>query len=149
MDEVLKVSNELNLNVKNDLNINSNFMKVKSYAGIFRILYNGTYLNQSNSERALNYLSKAEFSKGIRAAIPSEILVAHKYGTRDVFDAQGKLKNIQLHHFGIVYHKQKPFILGIMTRGGDLPSREQIIYDLSKLTYEEVESFCKSNGLDN
>ena len=56
MDEVIKVSNELNLDVRNDLNINSNFMKVKSYAAIFRILYNGTYLSRENSEKALNYL---------------------------------------------------------------------------------------------
>ncbi|MFY8108473.1 MAG: serine hydrolase [Bacteroidia bacterium] len=149
MDEVIKVSNDLNLDIKNDLNINSNFMKVKAYAAIFRILYNGTYLNKVNSEKALIYLSKSEFSKGIRAAVPSNILVAHKYGTRDEFDAKGNSFNIQLHHFGIVYHKQKPFLIGIMTRGGKKEIREKIIYDLSKLTYDEVESFCNKNGLDN
>lgn len=149
MDEVIKVSNDLNLDIKNDLNINSNFMKVKSYAAIFRILYNGTYLNKVNSEKALTYLSNSEFSKGIRAAVPSNILVAHKYGTRDEFDAKGNSFNIQFHHFGIVYHKQKPFLIGIMTRGGKKEIREKIIYDLSKLTYDEVESFCNKNGLDN
>ncbi len=149
MDEVIKVSNDLNLDIKNDLNINSNFMKVKAYAAIFRILYNGTYLNRGNSEKALTYLSKSEFSKGIRAAVPSNILVAHKYGTRDEFDAKGNSFNIQLHHFGIVYHKQKPFLIGIMTRGGKKEIREKIIHDLSKLTYDEVESFCNKNGLDN
>jgi beta-lactamase class A len=149
MEEIIKVSNELNLDVKNDLNINSNFMKVKSYAAIFRILYNGTYLNKVNSEKALIYLSKSEFSKGIRAAVPSNVIVAHKYGTRDEFDAKGISTNIQLHHFGIVYHKQKPFLIGIMTRGGKKEVREKIIYDLSKLTYDEVESFCNKNGLDN
>ena len=149
MDDVLKVSNELNLEVKNDLNINSNFMKVKSYAAIFRILYNGTYLSKENSEKALNYLSNSEFSKGIRAAVPSNVIVAHKYGTRDEFDTKGNSTNIQLHHFGIVYHKQKPFLIGIMTRGGKKEIREKIIYDLSKLTYDEVESFCNRNGLDN
>lgn len=149
MDEVIKVSNELNLDVRNDLNINSNFMKVKSYAAIFRILYNGTYLSRENSEKALNYLSKAEFTKGIRAAVPMDVQVAHKYGTRDEFDSKGNSTNIQLHHFGIVYHKQKPFLIGIMTRGGKKDVREKIIYDLSKLTYDEVDSFCKKNGLDN
>jgi beta-lactamase class A len=145
MEEVIKVSNDLNLDIKNDLN----FMKVKSYGAIFRILYNGTYLNKVNSEKALTYLTNSEFSKGIRAAIPSNVLVAHKYGTRDEFDAQGNRTNIQLHHFGIVYHKQKPFLVGIMTRGGKKEVREKIIYDLSKLTYDEVESFCNKNGLDN
>ena len=149
MDEIIKVSNELNLDVRQDLSINSNFMKVKAYAGIFRILYNGTYLSKENSELALNYLTKSEFSKGIRAAIPNDIIIAHKYGTRDEFDANGKSVNIQLHHFGIVYHKEKPFLLGIMTRGGDKSKREKIIFDLSKLTYEEVDHFCKVNGLDN
>jgi hypothetical protein len=137
------------LGIKNDLNINSNFLKVKSYAAIFRILYNGTYLNKENSARALTYLTKLEFSKGIRAAVPADVLVAHKYGSRDEFDAKGNSTNIQLHHFGIVYHKQKPFLIGIMTRGGKKEVREKIIYDLSKLTYDEVESFCKKNGLDN
>ncbi len=149
MDDVIKVSNDLNLGIKNDLNINSNFLKVKSYAAIFRILYNGTYLNQINSEKALTYLSKAQFSKGIRAAVPADVLVAHKYGSRDEFDSKGKANNIQLHHLGIVYHKEKPFLIGIMTRGGKKEVREKIMYDLSKLTYDEVESFCKKNGLDN
>ncbi len=149
MDNVIKVSNDLNLDIKNDLNINSNFMKVKSYAAIFRILYNGTYLNRENSEKALTYLSKAEFSKGIKAAVPADVLVAHKYGTRDEFDSKGNAINVQLHHFGIVYHQQKPFLIGIMTRGGKKEVREKIIYDLSKLTYDEVNSFCNKNGLDN
>ncbi|MFY8020701.1 MAG: serine hydrolase [Bacteroidia bacterium] len=149
MEEVMKVSNELNLDVKNDLSINSNFMKVKSYAAIFRILYNGTYLNKVNSEKALNYLTKSEFSKGIRAAISSDVVIAHKYGTRDEFDKNGKSVNVQLHHFGIIYHKNKPFLMGIMTRGGAKEVREKIIYDLSKITYQEVDDFCKRNSLDN
>jgi hypothetical protein len=38
----------------------------------------------------------------------------------------------------LVYHPQKPFILGIMTRGSSLKVKEDIIYDLSKITYDEL-----------
>jgi beta-lactamase class A len=136
-DAIQKVEHDLNIYIKADYTEFTNFVSVIAYAGFFRILYNSSYLNREMSEKALEFLSKSSYKEGLRKAIPDSIGVAHKYGKRDL-KTQGGVETLQLHHFGLVYHPQKPFILGIMTRGSSLKVKEDIIYDLSKITYDEL-----------
>ena len=115
------------------------FMSAKSYSYFFRILYNASYLNRVMSERALALLGKADFSKGIKAGVPSGILVAQKFGERTVL-----LKNNptpvtrELHDCGIVYSPGHPYLLCVMTEGSDFDKLSSIIRDISKMVYEEV-----------
>lgn len=122
---------------------NTNFIRVKDYASIFRILFNCTFLNKEMSVKALTYLSQAHYPKGIRSAIPREIPVAHKYGIRDIELNGSKVKGYQLHHFGIVYYPNKPFIIGVMTRGKNEEISNKIIHDLAEITYREVDRQMK------
>ncbi len=145
MDKVAETEKDLNLAIGDDFDINTNFVKVKSYAATFRILYNASYLNAEMSELALSYLCNSKHSGGIRAAIPTAYNVAHKYGERDVFDSKGKRQTLQLHHFGIVYYPNKPFLIGVMTRGSNKEAKEKIIRDLSRITFENVEKQAKNN----
>ncbi len=147
-EAVQKVEADLNIRIKPEYTELTNFVTVKNYAGFFRILYNASYLNQKMSQKALAYLSKAEYNEGIRKAIPDTIMVAHKYGKRDLHKAGDKLESIQLHHFGLVYYPGKPFILGIMTRGSNLVQKKRIIYELSKITFEEVDKQTKNASYD-
>ncbi|MFY8190684.1 MAG: serine hydrolase [Bacteroidia bacterium] len=137
---VMKVIDELNMHVGAKFHETTSFVTVKAYAGILRILYNASYLNKEMSERALNLLTQATYNKGIRAGIPAHIKVAHKYGKRDETLIGGKLHNLQLHHFGLVFHPKKPFILGIMTRGADVETKTKIIKELTEITYKEIEN---------
>ncbi|MDZ4669134.1 MAG: serine hydrolase [bacterium] len=142
---VYKTIDDLNMHVGTKFNENTNFVTVKAYAGIFRILYNASFLNKEMSEKALKLLSQAKFDKGIRAGIPSNVVVAQKYGKRDERINSSNLESIQLHHFALVFHHKKPFILGIMTKGANLKAKEDIIRDLAKITYDEVDGQC-GNG---
>jgi hypothetical protein len=45
----------------------------------------------------------------------------------------------QLHHAGIVYYPGKPFFICIMTKGYDKQKMQKIIYDIAKLTYQQVD----------
>lgn len=108
---------------------------VKDYAGFFRVLYNASYLNRSNSEMALDVLSKTEYNSGIVAGVPKGITISHKFGERRI---EGESNNIQLHDCGIVYYPQKPYILCIMTRGNDISIQEKSIKDLSAYVYSKV-----------
>ncbi|MCG9880186.1 MAG: class A beta-lactamase-related serine hydrolase [Bacteroidia bacterium] len=143
---VMHVIDELNMHVGNGFHENTNFVTVKAYAGIFRILYNASFLNKEMSEKALNLLSQAKYDKGIRAGVPSNIKVAHKYGKRDENIGGGKLHNLQLHHFGLVYHPRKPFLIGVMTRGADVETKNRVIKELTEITYKEVDSQTKENS---
>lgn len=142
---VLRVIQDLNFQLKGSFNQNTNFLAVKDYAAIFRVLYNASYLNNEMSEKALQLLSNSTYKKGIRAGIPPNIIVAHKYGKRDVEGKGNESNNLQLHDFGIVYHSAKPFIIGVMTKGGTLSEKEKIIADLAQITYQEVEIQCQNH----
>jgi beta-lactamase class A len=111
------------------------FMSVKGYSGLFRILYNASYLEKNLSEKALEILSRTEFTKGIVSGVPKSIKVSHKFGERELSD---QVK--QLHDCGIVYHPKKPYLVCIMTRGDDFSKLSSTIGDISKMIYTSVSS---------
>jgi len=144
-EKVAAVEKAFNLSIPKNATNTTNFVRIKDYASIFRILFNSSYLNKEMSERALSLLSRSSYKNGIRAGIPDSIGVAHKYGIRDVHDASGGLQEgYQLHHFGIVYYPGKPFILGVMTRGGTKEQKEQLVRDLSAITFKNVDRQIKN-----
>ncbi len=111
----------------------SQYIRVKSYASLFRALFNASYLSREMSQKALTLLSATEFSDGIDAGIPEGIVVAHKFGYLDVVENQR-----QLHDCGIVYAPATPYLLCIMSRGKDAPTLMSIISKISESVYEEV-----------
>lgn len=106
-------------------------MTVATYAGFFRVLYNATYLTHADSEHLLSLLSQSAFQKGIVAGLPSDIVVAHKFGERGFNDPTVP---DQLHDCGIIYAK-KPYVLCIMTQGRGYDAMAGIISDISKMVY--------------
>lgn len=143
IDNIMRTEQELNLNHSSDADSHTNFVSVLRYAAVFRILYNASFLNKSMSEKALHLLTQVNYKNGIRAAIPAQYTIAHKYGERDIFDEKGKRNTLQLHHFGIVYYTGKPYILGVMTRGGTREHKEKIIKDLSEIAFKTVDTQMK------
>lgn len=109
---------------------------VRNYASLFRMLYNGTYLNPALSEQLLSWLSMSSFSSGLEAGVPSFITVAHKFGERSVSSTGSK----QLHDCGIVYYPENPYLLCIMTKGYDTSALAGVIADISRMVYLEVDS---------
>ncbi len=145
IDNIMRTEKELNLNHTSAADSHTNFVSVLRYAAVFRILYNASFLSKPMSEKALQLLAQANYKGGIRAAIPTQYQVAHKYGERDVFDEKGKRNTLQLHHFGIVYYTGKPYILGVMTRGDTREHKEKIIKDLSEIAYKAVDAQMKKS----
>lgn len=115
----------------------------RTYGSFFRVLFNTSYLNAELSEKALELLSQVEFSKGVRAGVPSEISVAHKFGIREIGDSIGK----QLHNCGIVYYPKHPYIVCIMTRGKDFNKLAEVIADISGEVYKEIKSADSGGGI--
>ncbi len=106
----------------------------KTYSSFFRILYNASYLNIANSEKALLMLSKAEFNRGLQAGIPSSLAVSHKFGIRSDGDVN------QLHDCGIVYYPDHPYLLCVMSRGGTFDDMAKSIAEVSKYVYKNIEN---------
>lgn len=111
-------------------------LSTKSYAGMFRLLYNASYLSHTMSNRALALLANVEYADALRAGVPDDIPVAHKFGERQLLDTG----IYQLHDCGIVYYPKNPYLLCIMTKGSDPAALPGVIAEISRLVYEEVSS---------
>jgi beta-lactamase class A len=111
-----------------------NYMSVKDYASFFRILYNASYLEKVDSEKALQILSKSKYMNGLVAGLPDDVPVAHKFGERN-YVANGKeLK--QLHDCGVIYAASRKYILCVMTRSDSFDQSKALIKDISKIVYD-------------
>ncbi len=110
-------------------------VSVRSYASLFRLLYNASYLSIQNSDQVLSWLSASEFNNGLSAGVPETIKVANKFGERG-FENGDKL----LHDCGVVYYPRNPYSLCIAVRGNSYPEMARLIADISKSVYEEVHS---------
>ncbi|MBI5621183.1 serine hydrolase [Candidatus Gottesmanbacteria bacterium] len=102
------------------------YLSVKSYASLLRVLFNASYLNAEMSEKALTMLTKVAFTKGIVSGLPKDLPIAHKFGEREL---PNDVK--QLHDCGIVYYPRHPYLLCIMTRGTDYEKLETVIGTIS------------------
>jgi beta-lactamase class A len=115
--------------------ISDEVLSVRRYAGIFRALYNISYLNASLSEKILSWLAASEFELGIVAGVPNGTVVAHKFGERFTDDGTK-----QLHDCGIVYYPRNPYLLCVMTKGTNFDDLTTVISRISQIVYEEVDS---------
>jgi beta-lactamase class A len=109
-------------------------ISVHTFGSFFRILFNATYLDRIHSEKMLEVMTHSGFTQGIAAGLPSEITVAHKFGTREVGGVR------QLHDCGIVYAPEKPYILCVMTQGTDYDMLADFIKDVSETVFKTVTS---------
>ncbi|MCR4274983.1 MAG: class A beta-lactamase-related serine hydrolase [Candidatus Campbellbacteria bacterium] len=109
-------------------------LSVRRYSIFFRILFNASFLSRTHSEYALKLLTETTFTGGIRAGVPEEITVAHKFGERKITnDIQ------QFHDCGVVYFPDHPYMLCIMTRGENPQELISAIKDISTFVYKEIE----------
>lgn len=108
----------------------------KIYANFFRILYNASYLRPECSNIILGQLSQSTFQNGLVSGIPKEVQIAHKFGEISQPDEKtGEITTI-LNDCGIIYKKNSPYILCVMTQGHNYSKLEQIIKNISATIYQ-------------
>jgi beta-lactamase class A len=107
---------------------------VTTMAGEFRMLYDASYLTAADSEQALELLTQTKFDKGLRAGVPQNIPIAHKYGEREF----NNFNEVEIHDCGIVYAPGDPYVLCVMTDGSDPETLASVIAAISAKVYEEV-----------
>jgi beta-lactamase class A len=127
------------LYVNYEPNKKDDLISLSAYASFFRVLFNSSYLSEEMSEKALRYLSRTSFRKGIAAGIPPDIDLAAKAGERTVGQTADGAPLLQLHEFGIIYHPGRPFLLGVTVRGTDYDELASVIRDITRLIYTEVD----------
>ncbi len=113
-------------------------VNARDYANIFRMLYNASYVNINSANEILSILAQSTFTQGIVAGVPKDVKVAHKFGEAAGVDGNGNVQSLSLHDCGIVYKKDNPYILCIMTEGSDYPVLEKTIQRISKEAYDAL-----------
>ena len=130
----------INLHLQDPLSSeNEGLISVKDYASFFRVLFNASYLNKEYSELALSKLAQVKYADGLVAGIPKDVTIAHKFGEGQ--DTEG---NIELHDCGIIYSGKKPYVLCVMTKGQELGKMQNVIQEISRAVYKQVESAIKN-----
>jgi beta-lactamase class A len=110
-------------------------MSIKDYSGFFRVLYNSSYLDRAHSNRALEILSQVNFKEGLRAGVPSDITISHKFGEK-ISETDGQT---YFNDCGIIYHPKKPYLLCISTLGNDIKIQMDSVTKISTLVFNEVD----------
>lgn len=110
------------------------FLSVQTYESFFRILYNASYVTREASQWALDVLSKSEFKAGLVAGVPPEVQVSHKFGEKSESEDA-----VQLHDCGIIYYPRHPYLLCVMSKGPNFELLDDVIANISKLTFAEVD----------
>ena len=132
-DRTARVFSELQLSLPNATS--TDFMSARNYSRLFRVLYDSTYLPPLLSEQALSLLSQTTFTQGLVAGVPEDTVVSHKFGERTSVNNAGTVTGRELHDCGIIYKGEHPYFLCVMTKGSDFSKLQNIISDISKLTY--------------
>jgi len=120
---------DIGLNVP-DLNSNDLFLNINELSFFMRVIYNGSYLTKANSEFALELLSHGDYKNGLLKDIPSDIIVAHKFGE------SGNEVEKQLHETGIIYANNSPYLITVMTKGNNRDELANFISEISKTVYQ-------------
>lgn len=105
-------------------------ISAREYSIFMRTLYNGSYLNNENSEIGAQLLSECDFKLGLFAGLPKGTKVAHKFGEA------GKVNEQQLSESAIVYLDNNCYVLTIMTAGKDYKQLPNIIKEISAAVYQ-------------
>ena len=116
----------------------ADFVSTKTYGAVLRALYNASYLNIDQSNDLLGVMSHSSFVDGLVKGLPEKTVVAHKFGEAIDVDARTKsVVKMELHDCGIVYHPSDPYILCVMTEGGDFNELTKIIADVSRFVWRD------------
>ncbi len=121
-------------------NTNEKILSARSYATMFRSLFNSSYLTREYSNYLLQILTTTTYSEGVKASLPTEVIVAHKFGEQTVESETGTLLFRQLHECGIVYADagDEPYIFCILTEGKDFETLQTILKDIGRIMYEST-----------
>jgi len=114
-----------------DWNASDYPVNVKDVSIFMRALYNASYLSTADSEYAISLLTQSDFKLGVAASLPEGTLFSHKFGEA------GDITEKQLHETAIIYLKNRPYLVTIMTKGNSFDTLPEVIKQISGMVYRD------------
>ncbi len=115
-------------------------ISVREFSVFMRGLYSGSYLNHNSSEIAAKLLSTSQFKLGIKAGLPANQTLAHKFGEA------GKADEKQLSESAIIYLEGNPYVITVMVGGKDHSQLPVVIKDISGSVYQYMKTNIQSGS---
>jgi beta-lactamase class A len=117
------------LDIAQDLQNGQAVINARSYSSVLKSLYFASYLNKTDSQQLLSYLTMSTEHSRLTKYLPKSLTVAHKNGVNNVSWAESDC--------GIVYVPKRPYIICAMIGLPD-PQASNFIADISKQVYDYV-----------
>lgn len=130
-----EIYGDLGINFKENKS-DDDFITIKTYALLFRVLYNATYLNRDMSEHALDLLSSTSSANGAMAGLPTDIAVAHTYRRRSIVSRGANMAEV--HDCGIIYYPDHPYIMCVMSIGHDSEKIDTLFRQIGLVAYHDM-----------
>jgi beta-lactamase class A len=118
-----------NFDIEQNMQNGQAVIDATSYGSVLKGLYLSSYLKREHSQEVLAYLSQSTAQNRMTAQLPKDVTVAHKIG---VYNRSWSESDC-----GIVYAKQRPYLLCVML-GVSEEESDKHIAELSKLVYDYV-----------
>ena len=112
-------------------------MSSKQYSVLLRSLYNAAYISEKHSQKLLLYLSQSEFKDFLQGGLPANVVFAHKIGVAD--------DTITYLDSGIIYLKNRPYLLTVMVQSKEKTTTKGIMKDISEKVYNYVKDYSTTN----
>ncbi|NMB57455.1 serine hydrolase [Candidatus Beckwithbacteria bacterium] len=134
-----KIYKDMQLHYPNSFTAREDYVTTYDVSLFFRALYNSTYLEPENSEKALKLLTETDYKQGLVRYLPQDLPVAHKFGIGVINDENNNPVG-ELHDCGIIYKQNNPYFLCVMTKSEskDLSQVENTIAEISRYIYQQV-----------
>jgi beta-lactamase class A len=108
-------------------------LTAREFSRFMRTIYNASYLSSKDSEFCAELLSKSDFTTGLLQGLPKNSKVLHKFGEA------GDKDFAHFSESGIIYTKNKTYLLTVMTKGKKLKSLPPIVGEISNRAYGMIE----------
>lgn len=108
-------------------------ISAKRYSVILRTLYNASFLTDNGSQKLISFLTDEPFADYLKSGLAKDVKFAHKIG----IDTD---KKVYLDS-GIVYLKDRPYILIVMTKSKEELDAKAIMKNISEKVFNYVKNY--------
>ncbi len=138
-----EIYSDLGIGFKED-KVNKDYISVKQFALLLRVLYNATYLNREFSEKALALLAESNPTNGVGLGLQNNLKIAHRYRIRSFTENGNDL--LESHACGIIYYPQHPYLVCLMSIAKNKSDIDNLFREINTAVYNYIE---QTYGLQN
>ncbi len=110
-------------------------LTAKECSVFFKAIYSASCVSPEYSEYAAQLMSNCSFQAGFKRGFPNNTKMWHKFG-----EWRSAGHDYELHEAGVVFIKDKPYLITVMTKGKDTDKLAESIVAICRKIYDKIPS---------